>query len=144
MPAAYFIVVEKPLPGLDASAAINGVALAEQESVLNGLARKAGVTPLMNFISMGEDHYAAFVDEEEEDETGGVGQPANEGEALVREQWFNAVDGIKTVEALMAQIVQKPGELDKHEQVLEELRTMRVVLEAADASDTRWHLLIDV
>lgn len=147
MGAAYFIVVEKPIPGMEATAELNGLALASNEGELNRLARDAGVTPLMNFISMSETDYAPFVDDEDEStgDSGVFASPANEGaESVIREVWYVASDGLKTVQALLARLEQQANELPRKEQTIAELNKLRQVLAAAEHHKIRWHLLIDV
>ncbi len=147
MGAAYFIVVQKPIPGMEASAELSGVALAANETELNQIARKAGVTPLMNYISMSETDYAPFVDDDDENtgDSGVFASPANEGaESVIREVWFHAADGLKTVEALLMRLEQPEAQLRDKEKVIAELQKLRQVLAAADHHEIRWHLLIDV
>ena len=147
MAAAYFIVVQKPIPGMEATAELSGVALAANEAELNQLARDAGVTPLMNFISMSETDYAPFVDDEDEnpEDSGVFASPAAEGaESVIREVWFAAADGLKTVQTLLRRLEQPGTPMRDKETILAELTKLRQVLAAAQHHDIRWHLLIDV
>jgi hypothetical protein len=146
MGAAYFIVVQKPIPGMEATAELSGVALAAHESELNQLARNAGVTPLMNFISMSESDYAPFVDDDDDPADSGVfASPAAEGaESVIREVWFTAADGLKTVRALLRRLELPDTPMPEKERIVFELNKLRQVLAAAEHHEIRWHLLIDV
>ena len=61
MGVALFIVLERPISGLDSY--VNGKALSWAEESLDGLANQLGVTPLMAFFSVDPAEGAEFLDE---------------------------------------------------------------------------------
>lgn len=118
---------------------MDGKALAAvDEEVLETLAARAGVTPLMQFFSMPEGEWDEYLDEIsdllEEDE---VFDPAEV-------TWFAAEDGLKTVLALIAEIDKSPGLITDAEAVIDDLESMAAILTRLVERDIRWHLTIDI
>ena len=118
---------------------MNGKALASvDEEVLETLAARAGVTPLMQFFSMPEGEWDEYLEDIEdlldEDE---VFDPS-----VVT--WFSAEDGLKTVLALIAEIDKSAGLLAEPEAVIDDLESMAAILTRLHERDVRWHLAIDI
>jgi len=129
---SYYIVLEGPIPNFDVY--VNGNMLSKESDALERLAKKLGVTPLLNFFSIGPEELTSLVgDEGETVEKLGVKAP--------KEQWFNAEDGLATVRKLMSHL--ELLKLDRSDQVLSNLKEFEKVLETAGQSGVRWHLAID-
>lgn len=127
---SLFIVLEKKTRDLDQD--VNGNYLSKYNDELESIAKRAGVTPLMNFFSASKDELTAFA------EQSGVQLPATK---LPDEAWFTAADGLRTVKALLQNVAALNS---KHASRVEsELLEFARVLELAEANGVRWHLAID-
>src|SRR5450432_2909161 len=112
MSASMYIVVEGEDPGFDIF--VNGRALARHEDALERLALRLGTRPLIEFFSADENSMSLLIEE-------GAGNPE-----LMRRlpppQWYSAVDGLSTVQALAAALRDDPQQLGTEgPQVLSEL-----------------------
>ena len=88
MPVAWYIVLEREIPGFDHF--VNGKAVAKAGDRLDSLAKEKGLPSLMSFFSISTEELAAFA----------------EGHAVSLKQsspqrWFSADDGLKTVNGLI-------------------------------------------
>ena len=96
-------------------------------------ATELGVEPLMNFF--GFDPEILF---EEFDL-----QTAEE----LKERWFSAEDGLKSVNALIQDLTENPKLYSIDSKIstgaVEDLKVMRKVLEEANSSRLKWYLAID-
>ena len=134
MGAAMYVVLERDVPDLGSS--LDGKALSHADYVLSPLARRLGVTPLMDFFSMSREDAAAEAEQ--------FNTLAGLEEARVPdEQWFPAVEGPRTVRALVAHLEDHPDAVEAPGRVLDDLRDFADVLEEADRRGIRWHLGID-
>ena len=125
MGAALYIALEQDIPGVDNM--IDGKMLFRAETTLAETARRLGVRPLMDFISVSPNELADLFDEEEE----GVEFPT--------EQWFAAAEGLQTIEALLGEV-----ELTAETRAAQEdLLGFQRVLRAAQQQGVRWHLAAD-
>ena len=132
MSAALYIVLEKKITGLDPY--VSGTALRRASTLLDALAKEAGVKPLMQFFSASPDDLAGFLGDQ------GVGAD-EKAEQLEPQQWFLAEDGLKTVLAL-CRVLQEKGS-PQNDRVLTDLEEFRGVLEVANKNGVRWHLAVD-
>jgi hypothetical protein len=123
MGAAYYIVLEKEIEGLDTM--MNGKSLSRHMKSLDKAAQELGVRPLSKFFSMSPEDLAEFMD----------GDIDNKLPPL---EQFSAKDGLATVKALLAH---KPIHLDH---VVEDLRECERILAVAAEHGVGWHLQIDV
>jgi hypothetical protein len=123
MSLAYFIVVNQDKPGFDTF--VNGKAVAKQAEVLNQLAQKLKVTPLDDFLSVGEDIAQEFGLEENV------------------EQWFKADEGLETLDALIKHLGQNPKAIKSAKDVLEDLREYQTVLNQVKAKGLQWRFEMD-
>jgi len=123
MSLAWYIVLERPVPGLDHG--VNGKALAQSAKLLDTLAKQEDVVPLMEFFSVAPAEVAAI------------------GLKLKREpepeKWFAAADGLKTVRALL----RKAESEGLGERIASDLREFENVLSTAEREGVRWHLAVD-
>jgi hypothetical protein len=133
MSVALYVVTEKGLPGFDASS-VCGKALETAQNQLDALAKQLGLTPLTDFISVDPEEAADFLEGEGIDDV-----------IIPAEQWYDADDGLKTVQGLLAALREEPGRLKKvkTERVVEDLDAIEKMLLAARKLRVRFHLAVD-
>jgi hypothetical protein len=127
MSAALYIVLEKDV---DFDYFVNGKVLSRVEPQLAELAEELGVPSLMSFFSVSPEEAEAFDIDLDEIEI----PPA---------QWFDAVEGLRTVRALIDHLEGSPDSLANTDAILRDLREYEKVLGQADAQKVRWHLAVD-
>jgi len=128
--SALFIVLAREIPGIDASS-VGGKFLARNLEWLDEAAKMLVVRPLSELISVNPEDAAAFLDGEGHDAT---------DLSLPPEQWFDAEEGLRTIEALLRHVEsEKPAE----QRLLRDLRDCRQVLQRARHEATRFHFAID-
>jgi hypothetical protein len=132
MSVAWYIVLERKIPGLDHS--VNGKALGRAAKVLDALAEEAGAQPLMDFFSASPEELAAFAEDQAMD-------LKEEATKLAPEKWFSANEGLKTVRALVRAV--DNGKTEHAEAILDDLKEFNKVLEVAANNGVGWHLGID-
>ncbi|MBX3470172.1 MAG: hypothetical protein KF878_25140 [Planctomycetes bacterium] len=98
---------------------------------LDKIAKKLGVKPLGDFVSVDA---SEWLSEEEEEEL----VPEGEGKA----QWFSAKDGLKTVRALMGHLKEKPKVFKSSDKVLEDLLAYETALVLFEKKKTRWRIAV--
>jgi hypothetical protein len=124
---AFYIVLQKKISGFDGTA-LEGRALSKHSAQIDTLAKKAGVSPLINFFSADADEIADLVEE------------PNPAARIPNEKWFSADEGLKTIAALLKSLKAKSAE---NSALMRELNEFQRVLEAAESRNIRWHLAID-
>jgi len=127
MPAFYLMLQEK-IPGVDATG-LEGRALSKHSKKLEAMAKRAGVTSLMNLFSSSEEEMAGFLEDH--------GTEVN----LPEEKWFTADEGLKTITALLGALADAPS--SENSALTTELAQFQQVLQAARSRNIRWHLGID-
>lgn len=118
---------------------MDGKALASvEEDVLEQLAQRANVKPLMQFFSMPQGEWDDYVDE--------IQDLLDEDEVFDPQEltWFSADEGLKTVLALIAEIDKTPQLLAEPEAVIDDLESMAAILSRLAEHEIRWHLAIDI
>ena len=118
---------------------MDGKALASvEEDVLEQLAERANVTPLMQFFSMPQGEWDDYVDD--------IKDLLDEDEVFDPQEltWFSADEGLKTVLALIAEIDKTPQLLAEPEAVIDDLESMAAILTRLAEHGIRWHLAIDI
>jgi hypothetical protein len=125
MGSALYIVLETEIPGVDT--AIDGKMLSKGEEHLANAAKRLGVRPLMEFFSTSADEAADLLG----DDVKGVEIPAT--------QWFSADEGLRTVNALLAEANSSP----ELKPAKEDLIGCQRVLRQAQKHGVKWHLAID-
>lgn len=123
MGAAYYIVLENEIDGLDTM--MDGKSISRHIEALDKAATELGVQPLSKFFSMPPDELEDFLDEADDI-------------PLPPLQQFSAADGLATVKALLAHA---PAHADH---IVEDLRHCERILSAAAEHGVRWHFQIDV
>ena len=127
---ALFIVLERQIPGLDAS--VEGGALSRHDSALTELCFASGVRSLFDFYSDNPNSVASFLE--------GEGMDDVDPSSLEQEKWFSASDGLASVRALLARAA---GPAGLPEGTAEELVEFERVLAAAEQAGVKWHLGLD-
>jgi len=105
---------------------VNGKCLSRASDRLDWVAKREKVRPLMDFFSLTPD------------------QATGEGvEDVYTEVWFDPVDGLKTVRALLKYVCVDGRKIENLNCVREDLEAFeRRLLEAAE-KNVRWHLVVD-
>lgn len=126
MGAAYFIVLEKEIPGVDPY--VNGEALFRAAARLDRIAGKKGLVPLKQFCP-------------EED-----APPAARQQSVLTEldQWFEPEPGLETVDGLLKMLQSQPTSIPYTDRVIADLQDFRRILMSARRSHVRWHMEVDV
>ena len=126
MGAAYFIVLERTINGIDTG--MDGKSLSRHVDVLDDAARELGVRPLSEFFSADPEQLAEFMEDE------GVDAGDAEPPAL---QQFTAQDGLATVRALASHATARA------DGVAQDLRECDRILGAAAQHGVGWHFEVD-
>lgn len=133
MAASLYIVVEGEDPGFDIF--VKGHALARNEDALERLAFRLNVRPLLEYFSADENSMALLLEQ-------GAGDPGW-ARHLPQPQWFDALDGLQTVTALIDCLDGSPAALGSETQpVLQELREYERVLRKTAERNLRWHVAV--
>ncbi len=101
--------------------------LSRAEKNLEEAAQRLGVRPLMEFFSISADEASDLLGED----TAGIEIPSV--------QWFSAAEGLKTVQALLAEAESSPDLKGAKDDLLDCER----VLKEAEKHGVSWHLAID-
>jgi hypothetical protein len=125
MGAAYFIVLEREIEGLDTI--IDGKLLARTAETLDAIAAQLGVRPISEFISVDPQAAADFLE--------GEGMDVGEIELPPLRQ-FSAEDGLATVRALLSRPEAQPA--------IQDLQNCERILSAAAQHRVGWHLEVDM
>jgi len=125
MGAAYFIVLERKIDGVDTG--MDGKSLSRDMETLDDAARQLGVRPLSEFFSADPEQLAEFM---EDGDAGDVQLPPL--------QQFTAQDGLATVRALASHAAARA------DGVSQDLRECERILSAAAQHGVGWHFEIDI
>ena len=141
MSVAYYICADVPEADENHEFFMDmeGKALASvEEDVLEQLAQRANVKPLMQFFSMPQGEWDDYVDD--------IKDLLDEDEVFDPQEltWFSADEGLKTVLALIAEIDKTPQLLAEPEAVIDDLESMAAILTRLAEHGIRWHLAIDI
>jgi len=123
---SFYIALEKKLENVDTD--VNGGSLSKYNKKIEMIAKSAGVAPLLNFFSPSAEELSAFAEDH--------GVQLNEAK-VPDEKWPTGEEGLRTVDALLANPENLPAE-----RVAQELHEFRRVLELAKAKGIRWHLAV--
>lgn len=130
MGSAYFIATEREISGYDA-AEIEGkmLSMADMQLEKSGFYAKSGVKGLHHFC--GDDISDLFDEEDLEGiETG--------------ETWFDASEGLATVEALLNYLKSTPDVVRHQGIVIDDLQTFQSALKRCEEEGVKWYLSIDI
>ncbi len=126
MGAAYFIVLEREIDGLDTG--MDGKRLSEEMESLDEAARELGVRPLSEFFSADPDDLSEVMEDAGVDEADMNVPPLEQ---------FPAEEGLVTIRALLTHTA------GQTEDVARELRDCERILDAAAKAGVRWHFEVD-
>jgi hypothetical protein len=129
MGVALFITLEKMLPGIDALS-VSGNFLAKNLEWLDEAAKNSGVQKLSELISINPEEAGDFLE----------GEGVSDLPDLPAEQWFEAEDGLRTIEVLLQQVESQKA---NDSRLLDDLRSCRQVLDLAKQGKVRFHFSID-
>ncbi len=133
MPGLY-IVTETKIPDFDNY--VSGCLLSRAEPVLQVIAQRQAVKPLMEFFSQNPETTLKILRSE--------GVPVKkQTQKTLPEQWFEAKEGLETIQTLLKWVTENPERIKNHEALITELKDLKRVLERADAEGIRWHLDVD-
>jgi hypothetical protein len=121
MGAAYYIVLEKEIDGLDTT--MDGKFLSRLIEPLDRIAAELGVRPLSEFVSMDGESLANVLG----DDAAGIEVPPVEQ--------FSAEEGLATIRALLPR--------QEGQQALHDLRDCERILSTAAQHGVGWHFQID-
>jgi hypothetical protein len=125
MGTAYYIALEKAIPDVDTM--VDGKMLNKAEEHLASAANRLGVRPLMDFFSTTADEAADLLG----DDIAGIDIPAA--------QWFSPEEGLRSVDALLADVHVNPDlNLAKND-----LLGCQRVLREAQKHGVKWRLAVD-
>lgn len=166
MGSALFVVLERPIDGIDPSAT-NGKFLARCSDELDAVAEELNVTPLGQLVSMSPDEVEGMLD------MGGIGPDELDGlpdelreavadgvneinsafgeleahiaeHGVLPEEWFEASDGLQTVQRLLRYLRTSQDRIARAEGVAGDLEEIEQILKAADQAGVRFHLSYDI
>lgn len=126
MGAAYFIVLERKIDGVDSG--MDGKSLSAHMEALDEAARQLGVRPLSEFFSADPAQLAGFMEGEGVDVGDAAPPPL---------QQFAAQDGLATVRALASHAAARA------DGVTHDLRECERILSAAAQHGVGWHFEVD-
>ncbi len=126
MSAAYYIVLERDIDGLDTM--MSGKCLSQQMELLDQAARELGVRPLSEFYSADPENVAEFMEDE------GMGASDVKLPPL---QQYTAQEGLATVRALAGHAAARA------DGVAEDLRDCERILSVAAQHGVGWHFEVD-
>ncbi|HJL41223.1 MAG TPA: hypothetical protein RMG48_07950 [Myxococcales bacterium LLY-WYZ-16_1] len=133
MGLAYYVTLERPVPGVDGAAA-PGRAAARNDRVLSELAQRLRVSELLDFRSPGGAELAEFLEQS---------GASRDDFDLPDEAWFDAYAGLETVQVLLEHVRAHPDEVQQPVELLRDLEGFEQTLRAAVRAGVRWHLTID-
>ncbi|QDU42263.1 hypothetical protein Mal52_07190 [Symmachiella dynata] len=129
MDIAVMLLLDRSLPGISPDD-LEGRQIFAEQKLLDNLAEKSGVRPLSDFTSMSDVDCADFLGDDIEglDEIPSV-------------EWFDANQGLVTVEALLEAIVDEET-VGANKELEAELESFRTVLKSAANADVRFRYMI--
>ena len=126
MGAAYFIVLERKIDGLDTG--MDGKSISQHLESLDEAARQLGVRPLSEFFSADPAQLAEFMEGEGVDVGDAAPPPL---------QQFTAQDGLATVRALASHAAARV------DGVAQDLQECERILSTAQQHGVGWHFEVD-
>jgi len=128
--AAYYVAFDRPVP---IDTAMDGKALAANMSTLSTFCLEAGVHPLELFVRLPPELARQMMDE-----IGLADVP------LAPEEWFEPAAGVAVLAALIPYVDQNADFVTQPAALLEDLQRLQTILAAAQGTDARWRLEIDI
>jgi hypothetical protein len=132
MSLAYYIRLDPPETGFDSFT--SGKAAAQAAPALDRLCDTHGLPRLDSFFGQSNDEISTLIGED-------LGLDTADDDGV---QWFDPVDGLTVIEALMDLVARYPSSVPQNDEVLDDLEQYKEVLEQAQAAGARWHLALDL
>ena len=132
MGAAFFVVLERKIDGLDAM--MDGKAISRSSEILDSIATQIGVRSLSEFISIDPGQAADFLAGEGTDVDGLELPPLCQ---------FSASDGLASVRALMAQVQKNSDTVKDADWIIQDFRDCERILSEAEKNRVGWHFEVD-
>lgn len=132
MSLAYYIVLNDKEPDFDDF--VNGKAVAHAVEALDEVCAKAGLPRLDSFAGQSCEELSEMLGDDFDD--------ADERQ-YSDEKWFDAEEGISWMDALVVAIGQYPKIIPDPDEIIEELKIFKSVLEQAKTINAKWHFAID-
>ncbi|PQO45281.1 hypothetical protein [Blastopirellula marina] len=126
------IVLQRQIPGLDPH--VDSRVISESEPILERLARRLNVVPLMEFYSQDPVKAVELM----------LGHPVDPGQIELPERnWFSSQQGLETVQTLREHLQKHPASVPDPMGVLAELTQWREVLTRASQENVPWHVGVE-
>ena len=126
------IVLQRQIPGVDPN--VNSEAISESEPILERLARRLNVVPLMEFYSQDPVEAVELM----------LGHPVPPGQIELPERtWYSSTQGLETIHTLREHLQMHPAGIPDPMGVLAELTEWRAVLTRASQENVPWHLGVE-
>ncbi|ETW93823.1 MAG: hypothetical protein ETSY1_37545 [Candidatus Entotheonella factor] len=132
MAVAYYIKAEQEIAELDLSVDGKSIPRADPDQLVL-LFRKLQVRPLMDFYSADPEDIADLLDSADD-----------EVSVLPDEEWFSAAEGFHSVDVLLTYLREHDGELERQQEIIDDLESYQRILKALAERNVRWHLSIDL
>ena len=133
MGVAYYPAFECETPGFDPSTEIGGKPLAREMEDLGEICARLQVSDLMSFYS-----------ESLKESFDLIGEEVPEGMKEEPIKWTEPAEGLRTLDALIAYLTGHPAELQNSPRILEDLQSLRAILDKASELKTRFRLRLDM
>jgi hypothetical protein len=130
MPAAFHIVLEKAIRGLKHERRFPAFTAVSHK--LEDLAEKQGIGSHMHFFDSPEESDALLAELDVE--------PDGPGSYV----WYSAAEGLTTLQTLRQHVEKSSSRFAKDGKLVEEIKEMERILEAAKDKKVRWCLTVDL
>ena len=127
MAAGWSVVLE----GHAAEEAEGGKALFYYQRQIDELAERLGLEPLSHFFSRDPQAIAAYLRS--------LGTEPD-FDALPEEEWFEPLEGLATVQGLLAHLQNEPNDVPESGRIIADLEVVAAALTAAQHAGSRFHL----
>ena len=135
MSAAFFIVLDKKVPGFDAF--VNGKFLSQDSSRIDKIAKAFGIPKLDDYVSYAPDEARAMMEDL------GMDPEEIENVPVAEQKWFDPQEGLDWVAKVAAHIQANPSAVKNAKDVLADLKEYQVVFKKAKSIGARWNLQVD-
>ena len=133
MSLGFVIVLDKDVAGVDPRD-IDGRALAAERHTLDAIAHEVDLPGLCEFVAFSHAEAEALAEDMKFD-------APTTGSASGR--WFACASAIPVVRAILGSLRDEPEEVYEPQAVVDALKGLQAVLEAADAAGARFRLSLD-
>ena len=132
MGLSYVVVLERELDGID-TRQVNGRALAAERHTLDAAAHEMDLPGLGEFVAFSHAEAETLAEDMKFD------APAESSTG----RWFSCTSGLEVVRAIRDFIEENRDEVKEPAAILDGLKRLEAVLEAAEAADVRFRLSVE-